>query len=224
MPKHTTQSFLRFWMFAMVIGASEPASGLMITLDATNRGTATTIVFPGSPTADYRVGNIPPETVNNYFVFDLRGITETITSASFRLYNPPGGFATSGTSETVTLLSGTADLSGNFSYGGSSAYGSRAFTSLDNDTFVTFDLGAKFLLQANALRGSGLIGFYGRMDSLDTATSTAEYLFFGTAGTPASNSQLILTTVPEPATLILIAMGALTLRTSRTSRADVVGC
>ena len=74
-------------------------------------------------------------------------------------------------------------------------------------------LGAKFLLDANNLRGNGYSAFWGRVNS----PVSGDYIFNNTAGTPASNVQLVLTTVPEPASLLLLVVAppALSLRRRR---------
>jgi hypothetical protein len=177
-----------------------------VTLDVFQRGQVSgSTVLAGASTASYAVGNVSPSAFQNYFVFDLHGINGTITAATLNLFNPANGFATNSTSETLELIAGNTDASGNFVLGGSSSYGGRTYTAADANALTAIDLGPKGINGANDSRGA-YFGILGRISTLDTDLGTNEYIFQNSAGTPASNVQLVLTVVPEPGTLSLLGI------------------
>jgi hypothetical protein len=90
-------------------------------------------------------------------------------------------------------------------------YGSRTMTAADKGSVVEITLNSSAIAALNA--ATGLIGIGGSLTTLDGAAN--DKIVFGGTGFsdtfPPDMSQLRLTLVPEPSTLFLLAIGAVSL-------------
>jgi hypothetical protein len=212
-------------LFALSLAAS--ASAQVVLLSATNRGfydNSGNKSFQ-SATANYSAGDargLPPaplvsNDIRNFFVFDLSGVTQSIASAQLELYMPgppmPPGWINSTSSgsegyelhDVVTpianLLDGTGGVANHADLGSGVVYGSRTITPDDMGTVVIIPLNAASIAALDA--ATGLFGFGGSVTTLDGTAST-ELVFTNTGSQlPIETTQLRLTVVPEPSTLLL---------------------
>jgi len=163
----------------------------------------------------------------DFFVFDLQGVAGKVVGATLRLFNPFGGYQSPDATETYTLFSVATPTSTLITGGiGLTAifddlangpmYGSRVVSAVDNNTVVDIVLNANAVTDINALLGlSFAIG-----GAITTLRGTAP---FGSAATQETmfvltgngSRQLLLTMVPEPATLLLLIAGLITLCATR---------
>ena len=164
----------------------------------------------------------------NFFVFDLSGVTQPIASAKLALYVPSAlegpGYVSGDPSENyelhdvttsiATLLNGTGGAAAHADLGSGVVYGSRTMTAADMGTVVEITLNASAIAALDA--ATGLIGIGGSLTTLDGLANN-EYTF-GTSGSITDISQLRITLVPEPSTLVLLGIGALSLLGQRKSR------
>lgn len=147
----------------------------------------------------------------NFFVFNLDGFStsETITSASLRLFNPIqntffGTYTVYDVSTSIPSLTG-----GGFGLvatyddlGTGTSYATQAITSADAGTFVTVNLNAAGLSALNAARG-GTFATGGTWSS----PRPNSFVFGGNFAGNLNDSSLVYETsaVPEPASLALSA-------------------
>lgn len=150
-------------------------------------------------------------TFNNFFVFNLAGVTDTITGAYLSLYNPSAttdggdGFDSDSTNAALFTLYDVSTTiakleSDNFSavsifndLGSGTQYGDYTFTSADNGTQVHINLNADAITALNAAAGG-------------------QFAFGGTA---VATTVSVTSPVPEPATLYLLGPAIAGLRWAR---------
>lgn len=176
-----------------------------------DQGTANNIDY------SYAVGIAGGTEVHNYFIFTLPNTPELITSVELRLWNPSNGYYSFDDTETLTLYNvstsiamlGTNSTAIYTDLGSGPSYGSMTVGASSNGTYVSIMLNATFLADAAIAKGTA-----GRQIAIGGALTTLypddnEYLFGFTGSlTAASNAQLVITTtVPEPSTWALIALG-----------------
>lgn len=198
----------------------QSAFAASIVINSTDRGWHNEhgLHFPSN--LNYSAGDsddrFSPFSIRDFFVFDLSGITEDILSAELRLANPDLGFRSRDASETFTLFSvetaipilivgGRAATYDDLGTG--TIYGSTVATAASNGTTITISLNAAFLAAATAA-GGGSIAVGGAITTLDGDPLTPEHLFAWTNDGDMSHTQLVITTVPEPSTSLLIGAGA----------------
>lgn len=228
-------------LITLLIGlfGSSWASAQTVLLSATNRGfydNSGNRSFQ-SATANYSAGDargLPPaplvsNDLRNFFVFNLSSVSQPIASAQLELYMPgppaaPGWInSTSSGSEgyelydvvrpLANLLDGTGGLANHADLGSGVVYGSRAITPDDMGTVVIIPLNASAI---SALQGAtDLFGFGGAVTTLDGTASTE--LVFTNTGTllPILTTELRLTVVPEPSTLLLLGISVISLLAHR---------
>jgi len=172
----------------------------------------------------------------NFFVFDLSGVTAPIGAAKLRLHNTAGvapfpnrdGFFSDVGSETylvsqvstsiASLVAGTGGIAAFNDLGIGATFGTFTATPADNGTFVEINLNGAAIAALN--QASGLFAFGGAIATLN-GTPDEETLFaFSDAGN-LSDTQLELTVVPEPSTVLLLAAAIALLGALRTRRAPV---
>lgn len=214
--------FASLTLVSLCLGSAVTARADTITLNATfsgvysedGRHSATT--GPGSYVAADNTG--ATFSIRNFFVFDLSGVAPgTITSATLRLFNPPGGYRSPSTSEEYAvydvitpipdLLAPYPDFSsaGGRIYtdlGAGAMYGATTVSAADNNSVVILSLNAASLSALNNNAGS-LFAIGGRV--VPRVLGGNRVIFEG-SGAPQDTRQLVLetTAVPEPATMLLL--------------------
>ena len=181
-----------------------------ITFDATDTGWYLLDGTHNTNNPNYIVS----EEHNNFSVFDLSSLADTITSATLRLFNPHNGYATNDPLEVFqifdvmtpidSLLNGTGGQKTYFDLEGGSLFGSTYVTSQDNGNYVEVEINQ---LGIDYLNQNTLVAFGG---SLTTADDHVDRLFGYTHSSFNPNfAQLQVSTtlkgqVPEPGTLALL--------------------
>ncbi len=115
--------------------------------DGTHSSTNTNYIVEGA-------GDALGQAYNNFFVFDLAGITAPITSASLTLfsYDDSTSFTYqvgSFTGNTKSLLNGTGGTKAYQALGKGTVFGVLKITSEDSNQFVTLNLNQKFINAIN---------------------------------------------------------------------------
>ena len=222
----------------LLIGLLAAAPTEAATLNAVDSGWYTSA---GSHTAvndNYVVGELSGVVYRNFFVFDLTGVSETITSASVLLYNPtnttPGlrGYISPDPTETFGLFdvstpiatlsassaSGSAVGIGVFAdLGTGVAFGEQVVSAADNGAVVSVALNASGIAALNAARG-GLFDLGGALTTLGSVEDERVFGFSVALGNPdVRQLQFETAAVPEPSTLALLA-SAMVLAVRRRSR------
>lgn len=201
------------------------ASAASFTLDATASGFYTQT--GATQSGNYAVGwynGFAAEELRDYFLFDLTGITGTITGATLKLQNinALGNVMSLGAdpNETLAIFDvSTALASLSNGSGGIAAYtdlgSGTSFGSVVHGRFDATPVEVVFNVQGLAYLNSnlGAVGFGGALTSL-TKGQGAEALFNSSNGTMMR--QLIVTTadandVPEPSAALLGLLGLLPL-------------
>ena len=202
------------------------ASAQTVVISSTNRGWYNETGFNGN---NWLVGDLRGadptlgSDYRNYFVFDLAGVTQPIASARLALtvpnLPPPNGvgYSSPDPSENyelhdvvapiATLINGTGGVDVHVDLGSGVVYGSRTMTAADIGTIVEITLNSSAIAALDA--ATGLIGLGGSLTTLDGLANN-EYTF-GFSGSSTDTRQLRLTLVPEPSTLLLLGIGAISL-------------
>lgn len=161
-------------------------------------------------------------TRNNYFQFDLSGMSGPITSAMLRVYNPavsaspgfPYGYTSSDPTETYALfdvstsfeqlvagyeigsLAGQAIFS---DLGSGQNFGTVTVSLADNGKFVGISLNASALVALNAANGVFTLG--GTLTTLDYQVNRESLFVSAFLHSVGQNvPQLVVSSVPEPST------------------------
>lgn len=186
---------------------------------------------------DPNTDTYPAVEVRNYTVFDLssasfNSLTESVISATLRLFSPTGGYDSLDASETLQiaqvttsvsdLTGGTGTLSTTFTDLGDVVYGTAA---VSGDGWIDILLNSTALTDIAAALGSGSIAFGSSVTTLNAAGTTDELLFGGSASSSdprageSFNNRPQLTivteqnsttppgTVPAPGALLLLSFG-----------------
>jgi hypothetical protein len=182
---------------------------------------------------DWRGPDCQPSTgchndFRNFFVFDLSRVTQKITSATLALtvHNQPPGYNSSDLSESyelhdvstpiALLVTGNGGLAAHADLGTGSVYGRRKITAADKGSIIEIALNSSAIAEMNA--SDGLFGIGGSLTTLDDLPNT-EFIFGGShLLNPRSVSQLRLTLVPEPSSLLLCLAGIIAAQLRRNRR------
>ena len=167
---------------------------------------------------NYATGRADGLDHRSFFIFDLAGVTGTITGATLRLIEPASGYISPNRSETIVfydvstpaatlLAAGSGEIGIYNDLGTGVSYGSRSVSTADSGTIISQILSASALVAIqSALGGSFAIG-----GSLTlSAPLGREGIFFNTAESGPPVNQLVLTTtdeVPEPSSMLLLGTG-----------------
>jgi hypothetical protein len=194
--------------------------------DGTNNADGSGGSITGPSLYNYVVGQTVPETVRNYFVFNLSGVTglETLTSSQLRIFSPTSslpsfgsGYGSTDPREIYAVYDvstdpntlGTARGVSIFNDLGTGILFGTVIVTLQssNGLVVTTDLNAAAI--AELQQNSGLFAFGGTLTTLDPTRTTPEFIFGGTGiGQPRDSVRLVLSgsrveVVPEPATILV---------------------
>ncbi len=166
-------------------------------------------------------GGSYPKGLRDYFVFDLTGVTEVITVATLRLYNPikdssgeprqfGDGYQSPDATETIvfhsveTTISTLRTHAGDISIGQSIyndlgtgvLFGNKVVSASDNGTIITIDLNDAAVAELNDRRGD-VWAIGGALGTL-TGSSSVQEMVFAYTGSDWMTRELALTTVPVP--------------------------
>jgi large repetitive protein len=217
--------------------ASSWASAETVVINYADRGWYDPTGFHDTDILNYGVGDVRGpgcdscrDDIRNFLVFDLSGVAHPIASAKLALFVPgplsiaPPGYKSFDPSENyelhnvttsiASLVAGTGGVAAHADLGDGVVYGSRTMTAADNGREVEITLNSNAIAALDA--ATGLIAIGGSLTTLD-GLANDEYTFAWTSlGT--ETTQLRLTLVPEPATLMLLGIGAISLLGYRKSR------
>lgn len=224
MPTGFGETYMKWTIFgalaAVIVCGGAPVDAGVITLDPSARGwyfaggisnrraaANNTFTGWGSDTSD----------VNSWFGFDLSALPDTVVAAE--LLFDVSGYQSPDASETLMLrdvvtppgVLGTVDSIPHFAdLMAGPIYGTYTFTAGDAGHVRAIPLNAEGVADINASMG-GLWEVGGHMTTL-SRSGPYEAIFWAAVGDP-STTQLRVTTVPEPASLTMLALGlALVLR------------
>lgn len=205
----------------LCIGAA-PITQAQFVVDALDRGNYTDAGFHDPSSVNYSVGNqnSPDQLLRSFYVFSVPASDEPFTSATLSLFSPANSYRSSDSTETLgffavatsisTLRTGGSGLTSIFSdLGDGTSYGTKTVSAADNSVppdrhYVNIALNGDFLNYVNAHRGEQ-IAIGSALLSLDGNSSTQERMFAGTDPGALQNTQLVLSTVPEPGEYAAIA-------------------
>jgi hypothetical protein len=198
-----------------LLGDARPATAAF--LNTTDRGWYDFSGTHDPSNNNYIVGVTESILYRNFFVFDLSTVTDPVTSATLRLWNPElnvfPGTATytlhEVTTSIPTLTAGTGGVAAFNDLGDGPAFGSISVSAADAGTFLLINLNAAGLAALNAnLGGSFALG--GELIPLSDET----YIFgFTGSGNPEDGRTQVLyetanaNVVPAPPSAILAAIG-----------------
>lgn len=211
------------------------APAAIIQLDALDSGNYDQTGVHVTQNQNYITGRFGNER-RSFFVFDLAGISGTITGAALNLYNPDvdpvKGYFSPDPTETLsifdvttpigTLTLGGVGLVGVFDdLGSGTNFGQRLVSAADNGTTIQLTLNAAALAALNAAIG-GSIAFGGALESIGGAVDQYVFGFSTAAFVPIDVRQLELdvqpAVVPEPEALMLLGIGLAALAAGRRRR------
>jgi hypothetical protein len=187
-------------------------------------------------------------TRNNYFLFDLSGLSGLITSATLRVYNPnasvspgfPYGYTSSDPTETYAMFDvstpvadlvagyGVGSLTGQAIFsdlGSGQNFGMYTASLVDNGKFVEISLNASGLNALNAAHGMFAVG--GTITTLDMLVNKESLFASGYLSSVAPNvPQLVISSVPEPteSMLFIAGLGMLGLAARRRAMRTRLSC
>ena len=204
-----------------------PSYAIGLLIDASDSGWYTNTGTHDPNNTNYTVGCcVDLSTFRNFFVFDVPPLSGPVDYAELRIfvsqYND-----TDDPSETYQLFDVQAPVLQVTSGGGvsvfndlgvadlfASALGSAVVTAADEGRVIVVPLNQSGLTYLAS--GGGLVAFGGSIDS--TLSFTGGEKVFGGSGLGLGTQQLFIHAVPEPTSMIFIALGLLTLIVSNRSR------
>lgn len=199
---------------AVYAAAAAPAHPASITLETVDRGWYDSAGnFSGSD--NYIAGRIGATEFRNFFKFDVSGITESVISATLRLFNPDvTGAETYDINQysgsIASLIAGTGGLAAFADLGDGALLGTATIGTGDSGSFTEITLNGAALALIDAAGSS--IAFGGSVSTL--GISGLEYVFGFSGGLDGSHSQLLLETsglptasIPEPGAMSLLLGG-----------------
>jgi hypothetical protein len=217
----------------LVVFSGSLASAQTVIIPHTDRGWYEETGFHSPSNANYIVGDgrgpgcLPClQDYRNFFVFDLASVVTPIASAKLAVYVPNSpaqlgpGYISGDPSENYelhdvvtsisTLVDGTGGVAAHTDLGSGIVYGSRTMTSVDIGSMVEITLNSSAIAALDA--ATGLIGIGGSLTTLDAlANNELVFTWSNTGNTATPNTELRLTLVPEPSTLLLLGIGAISL-------------
>ncbi len=193
----------RILCFAILISfASSLQAGV---LTSSERGWYNNSGFHNPSNANYFAGISDGH--RNFFVFDLSSVTDTITSARLKLFNPSNGGPSSAnglytvfdvSTSIASIVNGTGGLGAFNDFGSGVTYATKLVMPADQGTTVTVEFDAAGIAALNAAAG-GQFATGGRFSS-----SFSNFVFgFTGSGNPADGASVLefetsSGVVPEP--------------------------
>lgn len=171
--------------------------------------------------------------VRNFFVFNLSSVSQPIESAKLALYiyklipntGTDDGYKSGDPSENYelhdvvtslsSLIAGTGGVAAHNDLGTGVVYGSRTMTAADIGSVVEITLNSNAIFALNATHG--LFGIGGSITTLDSLPND-EYTFGHSHENGIPRPELRLTLVPEPSTLLLLGIAAISLLRYRNAK------
>jgi hypothetical protein len=216
-------------LVASVLACQAPIANAQIVINAFDQGFYDETGFHLAANLNHLtgLGTGPTLEYRGWFAFNLPGGTPQVASASLRVYNPisppnsGNGYISPDPTETLQLrdvttptvqltAGGTGQTAVFDDLGTGVDFGSRVFSSADNGTYALVPLTSSAVAAINA----GIGGQIALGGSLSSISGTAEQVIFGFTHQTAAGfpPQLVLTPVPEPGSLALLATGAFAFR------------
>ena len=199
-----------------------------VNINATDRGWYNPIGYHNPIITNYIVGDVRGadcgvncyNDFRNFFVFDLASVTQPILSAKLALtvsgpvlpgYNSLDPSENYELHDVVTPIATLLDDSDGVAtwadLGSGVVYGSRTMTAADNGSVIEITLNSSAIAAMNSIHG--LFGIGGSITTLDGVANNELTFGWSHQGNPIT--QLRLTLVPEPSTLLLLGIGAISL-------------
>ena len=212
----------------MCFSPKKPLSAQSQQFNAIDTGVLSDIQAHQSNFSGYSAGLIPyvpgiDEEFRNFAVFDLSSFAGGATQAYLEYWQPANGYVSPDAFEQFVLrdVSTPASqfLTGNLGpgvfndVGTGTVYGSTNIDASSNESFVRVDLNLDGLMALDAA-AAGLFVIGGAVDTLDEATE----LIFGNTGSldgPPGDIRLVITTVPEPGSGVVLLVSAILLARRR---------
>jgi hypothetical protein len=180
-----------------------------------------------STNKNYIAGKSGTTLFNDYFVFNLSGVTQTITGAQLRLSEASNGYNSPDPTETYSLFDVSTSIaaleatgSGQTAIfndlGTGTTFGSRDISATDRNTVVTIGLNAAAIAALNATRG----GQFALGGAVTTISGTSTQDVFGFSGNTTDVRQLVLTFAPEDWYSINVTGTSSNLRVATSTPAD----
>ena len=205
---------------SLFLTVSQSVSSASIIVNATDSGWYDDTGWHQPDNLNYAVGEEVAYIYNNFFVFDLSGVSETVTYAVINIYSPESpaqffdGYQSMDPFETYALYDVSTDIavltsdSGGVEVfqdiGTGTSYGEYDVSAADNGQFVSITLNADALDNIN--NGAGLFAIGGAVSTIDSTPNNE--IIFASSGEPSVPAPyLTLTTVPIPAAIWLFGSG-----------------
>lgn len=199
---------------------SQSVASASLTINAIDSGWYDDTGWHQPDNLNYAVGEEVVFIYNNFFVFDLSSVSETVTSAVINIYSPESpaqffdGYQSMDPFETYVLYDVSTDISVLTSDSGGVAvfedigtgnsYGEYDVSAADNGQFVSITLNADALDNINTAAGLFAIG--GAISTIDL-TPNNEIIFASSSEPGVPSPYMVLTTVPVPAAAWLFGSG-----------------
>jgi hypothetical protein len=213
-----------------VLGHLGGAGSNTLTLSAIDSGWWDDTGFHDDFNNNYITGKFATATFGDFFVFDLASLSQPITGAQLRVFNPSNGFFSADPSETYTLFDITTPIPNMRATGtgqvaifddlrSGTPFGSTVVTNASNGQIVTVNLNAAGIADLNSRLGNqAALG--GTITTL-RADTPYEFLF---SSTSSGVRQLVLTLAPpEDWYAVTLAAGQTALRVETCTPADGPG-
>lgn len=215
------KQFLGAVLLFMSIAVHMPAvanAGVILTIDATDSGWYRSDFVHIPSNESFLTGRLGSEH-RGFLVFDISGVTAPIISAFLRL--DAGAVASGVGEETVEFVEVTSPAATVIAGGSNQAvyddlvdgtvFATRTITLAEANTDIDIALNASAVAALNGASGDYVFGAHSL--TIDPAL-TSDYAFGGSPGT----RQLVIEVIPEPRTILLVAVSGMGLLASRRSR------
>ncbi len=184
---------------ATVLGGLNNVGVSTVTLSSVNDGWWDATGLHTSTNLNYIAGEYNSREIRDYFVFNLSGITQTITGAQLKLQNPSAGYISADSTETYTTFdvstpiatleaSGTGQTGIFADLGTGTIYASTTLSAANDGQTIPISLNSAALSYLNANRG-GQVAVGG---AVTTISGTSNQAIFASTGSSYTR-QLVLT-------------------------------